>query len=70
MPMTFGGSGSGLPQMSEREMFDRLLSEDPERGDSEPAIAAGIGLMISAILSLLIEYVRKARQNRATANAA
>ena len=34
------------------------------------AIAAGVGLMISAILSLLIEYVRKARQNRATANAA
>lgn len=29
--------------MSEREMFDRLLSEDSERGDSEPAIAAGIG---------------------------
>ena len=37
------GGGIGLPQMSEREMFDRLLSEDSERGDSEPAIAAGIG---------------------------
>ena len=41
--MTSDGSGFGLPQMSEREMFDRLLSEDSERGDSEPAIAAGIG---------------------------
>ena len=29
--------------MSEREMFDRLLSDDSERGDSEPPIAAGIG---------------------------
>ena len=36
----------------------------------QSALAAGVGLMISAILSLLIEYVRKARQNRATANAA
>ena len=41
--MTSDGSGFGLPQMSEREIFDRLLSEDSERGDSEPAIAAGIG---------------------------
>ena len=38
--------------------------------EHKSAIAAGVGLMISAILSLLIEYVRKARQNRATANAA
>ena len=38
--------------------------------EQKSAIAAGVGLMISAILSLLIEYVRKARQNRATANAA
>ena len=37
------GGGIGLPQMSEREMFDRLLAEDSERGDSEPLIAAGIG---------------------------
>ncbi len=41
--MASGDSDFGLPQMSEREMFDRLLSEDLERGDSEPAIAAGIG---------------------------
>ena len=41
--MASGDSGFGLPQMSEREMFDRLLSENSERGDSEPAIAAGIG---------------------------
>ena len=38
--------------------------------EQKSALAAGVGLMISAILSLLIEYVRKARQNRATANAA
>ena len=41
--MDADGGGIGLPQTSEREMFDRLLSEDSERGDSEPAIAAGIG---------------------------
>ena len=41
--MDQGSSGFGLPQMSEREMLDRLLSDDTERGDSEPAIAAGIG---------------------------
>ena len=41
--MDADGGGIGLPQMSEREMFDRLLSEDSERGDSAPPIAAGIG---------------------------
>jgi len=41
--MDADGGGIELPQTSEREMFDRLLSEDSERGDSEPAIAAGIG---------------------------
>ena len=41
--MNADGGGIELPQTSEREMFDRLLSEDSERGDSEPAIAAGIG---------------------------
>ena len=46
----------------------RSTSQAPFQQKS--AIAAGVGLMISAILSLLIEYVRKARQNRATANAA
>ena len=35
--------GMGLPQMSEREMLQRLLSEDTERGQDEPAIAASIG---------------------------
>ena len=35
--------GIGLPQMSEEEMFSLLLSDDVERDDSEPAIAAGIG---------------------------
>jgi len=38
--------------------------------EQKSTIAAGVGLIISAILSLLIEYVRKARQNRETANAA
>ena len=41
--MDSGGSGFGLPQMSEREVLDRLLCEDTERGDSEPDIAASIG---------------------------
>ncbi len=41
--MPTGDGGFGLPQMSEEEMFSLLLSEDTERGDSEPAIAAGIG---------------------------
>ena len=35
--------GFGLPQMSEEEVFSLLLSEDADRDDSEPAIAAGIG---------------------------
>jgi hypothetical protein len=46
----------------------RSTSEAPIQQKS--AIAAGVGLLISSILSLLIEYVRKARQNRSTANAA
>lgn len=41
--MTAGEGGIGLPQMSEEEMFSMLLSEDIDRDDSEPAIAAGIG---------------------------
>ncbi len=41
--MSEGDGGFGLPQMSEEEMFSLLLSEDIERGDSEPPIAAGIG---------------------------
>ena len=41
--MATGDGGMGLPQMSEEEMFSLLLLEDTERGDSEPAIAAGIG---------------------------
>ena len=41
--MSEGDGGFGLPQMSEEEMFSLLLSEDIDRGDSEPAIAAGIG---------------------------
>ncbi|MBT4979993.1 MAG: hypothetical protein HOM86_21910, partial [Gemmatimonadetes bacterium] len=46
----------------------RSTSEAPIQQKS--AIAAGVGLLIAAILSLLIEYVRKARQKRTTANAA
>ena len=37
------GGGIGLPQMSEREMFENLLGEDSERDGEEPAIAARIG---------------------------
>jgi hypothetical protein len=46
----------------------RSISQTPIQQKS--AIAAGVGLLIAAILSLLIEYVRKARQKRTTANAA
>jgi hypothetical protein len=35
--------GFGLPQMSEREMFEKLLSADSDYTDEEPAIAASIG---------------------------
>jgi len=38
-----GTGGFGLPQMSEREMFEKLLSPDSDFSDDEPAIAASIG---------------------------
>ncbi len=38
-----GTGGFGLPQMSEREMFEKLLSSDSDFSDEEPAIAASIG---------------------------
>ncbi len=38
-----GGGGIGLPQMSEREMFEKLLSLESDFGDNEPEIAASIG---------------------------
>jgi len=41
--MRGGGAGSGLPQMSEKEMFERLLSEDEIRGTDEPEVASNIG---------------------------
>ena len=41
--MGAGDGGIGLPQMSEKDMFSLLLSEDTEKDDTEPAIAAGIG---------------------------
>ena len=37
------GGGFGLPQMSEREMFEQLLGEDIARAVDEPVIAANIG---------------------------
>tara|TARA_B110000967_G_C18896933_1_gene571412 strand:+ start:1709 stop:2497 length:789 start_codon:yes stop_codon:yes gene_type:complete len=37
------GGGLGLPQMSEKEMFLRLLSEDETRGIDEPEVASNIG---------------------------
>ena len=49
--MTAGEGGIGLPQMSEEEMFSMLLSEDIDRDDSEPAIAAGIGEQMPSVLS-------------------
>jgi len=41
--MNESGGGFGLPQMSEREMFEMLLSEDESRTSDEPEIAANIG---------------------------
>ena len=41
--MTSANDGFGLPQMSEGEMLERLLSEDPDRTDTEPEIASSIG---------------------------
>ena len=37
------GGGLGLPTMSQREMFERLLGEDESRDSEEPEIAAAIG---------------------------
>tara|TARA_B100000900_G_scaffold244321_1_gene207745 strand:- start:1269 stop:2084 length:816 start_codon:yes stop_codon:yes gene_type:complete len=41
--MGTGADGFGLPQMSQGEMLERLLSEDPDRSDKEPEIASSIG---------------------------
>jgi len=38
-----------------------------EQGQQKTAIAAGVGFLLSSILSLLLEYIRKARQKRAEA---
>ena len=40
------GEGIKLPQISEREMFAMLLSQDPERNQEEPAIAFGIAVQM------------------------
>ena len=40
------GEGIKLPQISEREMFAKLLSQDPERNQEEPAIASGIAVQM------------------------
>lgn len=42
-PYMSDGGGIGLPQMSEREMFEKLLSSESEFGNEEPEIAANIG---------------------------
>ena len=39
-------NGIQLPQISERDMFAMLLSEDLERGDEEPEIASGIAVQM------------------------
>lgn len=44
----------------------RTISSSPVQ--QKTAIAAGVGLLLSSILSLLIEYMRKAKGQRATAN--
>ena len=53
------GEGLGLPQMSEREMFEMLLSEDNSRTSDEPEIAANIGeQMLHMGLSPLSRSIR------------
>ena len=47
-----------------------VRSTSPAPSPQKTAIAAGAGFLISTILSLLIEYVRKARQIRMANNAA
>ena len=41
--MVADAGGFGLPQMSEAEMLERLLSGDSGRSDKEPEIASSIG---------------------------
>jgi len=41
--MDGNGGGLGLPQASEREIINELLSEDTSRGQIEPKIATSIG---------------------------
>lgn len=51
--------GSELPQMSEHEMFEMLLSEDNSRTSDEPEIAANIGeQMLHMGLSPLSRSIR------------
>lgn len=57
--MRKSGEGLGLPQMSEREMFEMLLSEDDSRTSDEPEIAANIGeQMLHMGLSPLSRSIR------------
>ena len=57
--MRESGEGLGLPQMSEREMFEMLLSEDNSRTSDEPEIAANIGeQMLHMGLSPLSRSIR------------
>ena len=57
--MRESGGGLGLPQMSEREMFEMLLSEDNSRTSDEPEIAANIGeQMLHMGLSPLSRSIR------------
>ncbi|MDP6098576.1 MAG: hypothetical protein QF831_00175 [Candidatus Thalassarchaeaceae archaeon] len=50
-----------LPQISEREMFAMLLSEDLERGDKEPAIASGIAVQMQHMELDAIPFSMRAR---------
>ena len=53
------GNGTGLPQMSDSDLMDLLLSEDVERNQSEPDVASSIGeQMLHMDLSLLPRSVR------------
>ena len=57
--MDGGGNGAGLPQMSDSDLMDLLLSEDVERNQSEPDVASSIGeQMLHMDIPLLPRSVR------------
>ncbi|MBR40357.1 MAG: hypothetical protein CMA89_00470 [Euryarchaeota archaeon] len=57
--MSDGGTGKGLPQMSDSDVMSRLLSENLDRDQSEPEVASSIGeQMLHMDIPLLPRSVR------------